>query len=47
MLKQESCAIAKMSAQCTIRQDAHGLKLESPFVPFKILLLRPPALLSH
>jgi len=22
-----------MSARCTIRQYAHGLKLESPFVP--------------
>jgi len=31
--QQESCAIAKMSARCTIRQCAHGLKLESPFVP--------------
>ena len=31
--KQESCAIAKTSARCTIRQYAHGLKLESPFVP--------------
>ena len=31
--KQESCAIAKMSARCTIRQYAHSLKLESPFVP--------------
>ena len=30
---QESCAIAKMSTRCTIRQYAHGLKLESPFVP--------------
>ena len=30
---QESCAVAKMSARCTIRQYAHGLKLESPFVP--------------
>ena len=31
--KTKSCAIAKMSARCTIRQYAHGLKLESPFVP--------------
>jgi len=31
--QQESCAIAKMSAWCTILQYAHGLKLESPFVP--------------
>ena len=33
MSEQKSCAIAKMSARCTIRQYAHGLKLESPFVP--------------
>jgi len=28
--RQESCAITKMSVRCTIRQYAHGLKLESP-----------------
>ena len=32
-VEQESCAIAKMSVRCTIRQYAHGLLLESPFVP--------------
>jgi len=32
-LKQESCAIAKVSVRCTIRQYAPGLKLESPFEP--------------
>ena len=31
--QQESCVIAKMSARCTNRQYAHGLKLESQFVP--------------
>jgi len=32
-VKQECCAIAKMSARRTVRQYAHGLKLESPFIP--------------
>jgi len=32
-LKQESCAITKMTARCTIQQYVHRLKLESPFVP--------------
>jgi len=49
--RQESYAIAKMSARCTIRQYAHGLKLESPLyhlVPIaglyigKIRQKRPP-----
>jgi len=35
--KQESCAVAKITARCasdrTIRQYAHGLLPESPFVP--------------
>ena len=30
---QESCAIAKITARCTIWQYAPGLQLESPFLP--------------